>query len=526
MKYFSLLLLTLSIVLFSCKKDKNPETQATGTTFLTTENLSSRIDYFWNKIEPFPKSLNDSITFYHLADVTSPTVNGEICSATSIEIVGNLCYVTYHIAGAVYGGAIEVFDISTPANPELISQLILTDTDFNHCTISDGKLYAVGGRDIYSSDFTINNTKGAILLEVTLNSGLLTTNFRWGVLPSYSGNSVNVVGDYLFVSAGSTGGGVFTLNKSDLSLVQSDYFDNAKFCDIKNNQIGDQMIVLQGYPEANLHEYIAGSNNISGKTIHNILNQNVPYNGKAVVHIDNDDVFVCTGVNGLMGFHTNALTTPFLDFDSPGDGHANGVHTDANFIYIANGLEGLIIVNKDDYTIHSIFSYNGSANYVRANGEYVFIANGKGGLKIIRRVDPLPEENDCASRPTLNPSSINGTFVINKKHSLAYSGTNILNGDFSNFGEFYFCGNLTLNKKMILNNGSITEIEGTLHAKDLFINPGSTLRIKGNLIVDGDLHLKGNLEFIGTNNVVTVAGSVIKTNGYVVSGIYTSNQVL
>src|SRR5690606_7760988 len=157
---------------------------------------------------------------------------------------------------------------------------------------------------------------------------------RWKALPSYSGNSVNVVGDYLFVTSGSTGGGVFTLNKTDLSLVQSDFFDNAKFCDVKNNQIGQKMIVLQGYPEAKLHEYTADTNNVSTKTEHNILSQTVPYNGKAVVHIDNNDVYVCTGVNGLMGFNINNLISPFLNFESPGNANSNGVHTDNEFIYV------------------------------------------------------------------------------------------------------------------------------------------------------------------------------------------------
>ncbi len=526
MKPISLLLLATTLFTLSCTKDKvQPGDSANST--LHTSGFEGRITYFWNKIEPFPKSANDSIVFYHIADVSSPVVNGEVCSATGMEIVGNLCYVTYHIAGAVYGGAIEVFDISTPANPELLSQLMLNDTDFNECTVSGGKLYAVGGRDVYSSDFTENNTKGGVVLEVTLGTdGLLTNSLRWGVLPSYSGNSVNVVGDYLFVASGSTGGGVFTLSKSDLSLVQADYFDNAKFCDVKNNQPGEKMIALQGYPEATLHEYAAGPNNIAGKTVYNILSQNVPHNGKAVVHIDNDDVYVCTGANGLMAFHSNALSTPFLEFQSPADGNANGVDTDPQFIYIANGLEGLIIVNKDDHTIHSIFQYNGSANYVQANGEYVFIANGKGGLKIIRRVDPLPEENDCEDRPAFDPAPVNGTYVVNQNHALSYSGTGLLTKDFSNFGEFYFCGDLTIKRKLILNNGSLTDFNGTLRVKDLFINPGSTLRFHGNLIVEGNLSLKGTLNFVGDGNTVTVLGNVQTTNGFVVTGNYTSNQPL
>lgn len=519
MRFLYLLLL---ISLFACKKE-----DITNPSVSSSTNFDGRVTYFWDRIEPYPKSANDSIIFYHIADVSSPIVNGEVTSATGMEIIDHYCYVTYHIAGATYGGAIEVFDITTPSNPELVSQLIMNDTDFNECTISNGKLYAVGGRDIYSSDFTANDTKGGILLEIGLTNNLLSTNYRWAALPSYSGNSVTVAGDYLFVVSGSTGGGVFTLNKSDLALVQSDFIDNAKFCDIKNSQIGEKMIVLQGYPSAKLHEYTAGPNNVSNKIEHDILSQVVPYNGKAVLHIDNNDVYVCTGVNGLMGFHLNNLSTPFLNFNSPLEANSNGVDTDNEFIYIANGQEGLIIVNKDDQTIHTIFSYEGSANYVQSNGQYVFIANGKGGLKIIRRVDPVYEIPTCEDRPELTPNTINGVFVANMAQILTYRGSNTINKDFTNYGEFYYCGNLNLKRKVILNNGSITEVEGVLRAKDLFLNPGATLRIKGQLIVDGSFHLKGNLEFIGDGNIVNIGWNVFRGPDYTVTGgTYFSNVPL
>lgn len=515
----------LTLLFFSCKK-KTAEELVSPTVIMGTD-FDGRLTYFWDKIEPYPKSINDSITFYHIADASSPYVNGLLTSATGMEIVGQYCYVTYHIAGSVYGGALEVFDISSPSNPELVSQLYFTDTDLNECTVQGDKLYAVGGRDVYSSGFTDNDTKGGVLLEISLSSGMLTTNLRWAALPSYSGNSVNVVGDLLFVASGSTGGGIFTLNKSDLSLIQSDYFDNAKFCDVRNNQLGDKMIALQGYPTARLHEYVAGSSNVAGKIEHDILNQNVPSNGKAVVHIDDQDVYVCTGANGLMGFHLSSINSgAFLNFNSPLSGNANGVDTDGNFIYIANGLEGLIIVNKDDHLIHSIFSYDGSANYVQSNGDYVFIANGKGGLKILKRVNPLPDDNTCDSRPALSPETVSGLYVINKGLSLTYKGANTITKDFTNWGKFYYCGDLTLKRKMILNNESLTEIEGNLHVKDLFLNPGGVLRVRGSVVIDGNFHLGGKLEFIGSGNTITIGGSVMKTTGYTVSGEYTSNKIL
>lgn len=515
--------------LFACKKESNTPAEASNATLNSAGFDQNRVEYFWGKIDPFQKSQNDGITFYHVADVSSPVVNGVTCSATGMAISGNYCYVTYHVAGSAYGGALEVFDISTPANPILVSQLLLNDTDLNECTVANGKLYAVGGRNIYTSHFTENNTKGGILLEVTLNNNLLSNNLRWKALPSYSGNSVNVAGNYIYAVSGSTGGGVFTLNASDLSMVQADYFDNPKFCDIKNNQEGAAMLVLQGNPHAVIHSYTAGPNNIAGKTTYDILSQSVPANGKAVLHIDNNDVYVCTGANGLLGFNINSIGgAPVLDFDSPGNGNANGVDTDNEFIYIANGTEGTIIVNKDDHTIHSMFGFSGSANYVKAKNNYVFISNGKGGMKVLKRVDPvLSNGPSCGSRPALTPSVFPWDYNINSGQSYAFQGSNVFSQSFNNNSIFYYCGSIQVNNDFKCNSGSFTEIDGSLSVNhQLHINAGATLRIHGSVVVNGDFYLKGNLEFYGSGSSITVNGSVIKSPGYSVTGNYTSNVVL
>jgi hypothetical protein len=357
----------------------------------------------------------------------------------------------------------------------------------------------------------------------------LTNNVRWVALPSYSGNSVNAVGNYLFVISGSTGGGVFTLNASDLAIVQSDYYDNAKFADVKSNQLGNPMLVLQGNPSATVYKYAANVNNIAGRTQTEILSQSVPANGKAVLKIDNNDVYLCTGNNGLKGYNINNLGgTPILDFNSPGNGNANGVDTDSQFIYVANGTEGNIIINKDDKTIHTIFPFSGSANYVKANSNYIFIANGKGGLKVLRRVNPIISSGPpCGNRPTLTPATINPAYVINPNQSFAYRGSNVFRTTFVNNGIFYYCGSMVVRNVMNCNGGSLTEIEGSLSVDShLHINANSTLRIQGSVVVNGNLHLKGNLQFIGSGSSITINGSVITSPGYSVTGNYTSNVPL
>ncbi len=116
-------------------------------------------------------------------------------------------------------------------------------------------------------------------------------------------------------------------------------------------------------------------------------------------------------------------------------------------------------------------------------------------------------------------------YQVKNKQKLTFASNNTLNDDFLNHGEFYYCGNLNVLGKVTMNNGSITEVYGSLSVNDLIVNPGSTLRIKGNLIVKGEISLKGKIEFVGPNSKVTLSGKdkVKKTPGYSVVGTYVSN---
>ncbi len=517
--------LIIGFVITSCKKTSPIQPTKISEVTLNETNFDDRTTYMWEQVGSNEKSLNAEIKFFQVANVTSPKINGETASATGMEINGNYCYVTYHVAGSVYGGAIEVFDISTPSTPILVSQLILNDTDVNECTISNGKLYAVGGRDIYFSKFTENNTKGAVLLEVELFNNLLTKNLRWVALPSYSGNSVSIANNFIFAISGSEGGGITKINKESLNVMDIDLFDNARYCDVTGDTPNGFAIALQGLESPKLYQYSVNSNFKTSKKSYDLTSKDVTYNGKAVMHISGTDVFVSTGELSLFQYNINDLSKPVREFKSIGSGTMNGVHTDKEFTYVANGYDGVVIYNRDDNTLHTKFAFDGSANYVQSNGAYIFISNGKGGLKVLRRVDPLPVDNSCASRPVLTPATIKNKFIVKNKQILSYSGTNTIQGEFTSDGEFYYCGSLNVQDKITMNNGSITEIDGDITANDVFVNPGSTLRIKGKLIVNGELNLKGKLEFIGSGSSVTLKAKdkIKKTPGYSIVGTYTSN---
>lgn len=371
-------------LLASCKKTA-PESLKTASdnAVLTESGFENRITYVSNELENVQKT-RGVVTFSHIANVSAPIFKGDTLSATGMEVLGNYCYVTYHVAGATYGGAIEVFDISNSLKPTIVSQLLFDDTDINECTVDHGKLYAVGGRNIYTSNFTYNNTQGAILLEVGLVGNKLSKDLRWMALPSYSGNSVAAINNFLYVVSGSTGGGVYQINKQSFKIMDTDTYENARYCDVDRTGKKGSVIVLQGLDNPKLNEYSLSSNFKTSKNSFSLNNKVTP-NGKSVINIDNNDVYVCTGEKFLLVYTISDLTSPYKTISSLGEGYVNGVHCDNDYVYVANGFDGLAIYDRAAFGLKTIFKYSGSSNYVHSNGKNIFISNGKGGLKILKR---------------------------------------------------------------------------------------------------------------------------------------------
>lgn len=382
-KIFFLSLVVLAIS--ACKKedDLTPSSASSSNRLLNNSDFEGRIKYVYQPV-PSEKRSGSASSWDFIAEVSSPVVNGAVLSATGVEFHNNKAYVSYHWngQGSDYAGAIEIFDVSNPNVPVLISQLLFTDTDLNEITVDNGDVYVTGGRDIYSSNYDQNFTNGAIVERVALDgAGLLTATTTQSPLPSYSGNAVKKIGNELYVAAGNTGGGAYVVDASTLALLDSESYSDSKFVDEANGKI----VYYRGGANAKLYSHTGGFNAATKTTI-DISASVSPVNGKAVLHIDGPLAYVCTGANGLKVFNVNsASTTPSYSFSSGGSGYANGVHTDNEFLFIANGYDGVYILDKNSHAQDGLFNFTGSANYVKSNGNNVFIANGVGGLKILGR---------------------------------------------------------------------------------------------------------------------------------------------
>lgn len=395
MKTNSLFVLALSsLVLLSCKKDEDKNTlNIPPTNRIIKNNFEGRITYFDNEIpalEDGSGKRNKNSSFTHVADVSSPVINGATLSATGVNIQGNLAYVTYHWNGAEndYAGAIEVINITNPSQPTLVSGLYFTDTDLNEIEVQGNKAYVVGGRDIDKSGYNTQVTSGAILEEVSLtNGGLLTNNTQQTWVPGFSANSVFRKNQNLLVASGNTGGGVFQYSlhpNNYLNLTESDFYSNSKF----GVDEGSQFVFLEGGPNVRLHVHNSNNFNPASKTVANLSAQQAPLDGKAVLRIHKKKAYVSGGQFGLFVYDMNNLnSTPVGTYNTNGNGDVNGVHVDNFFVYVAKGSEGVHILDVNTLAPHTLFTFNGSANYVytRDNSANIFVAHGRDGLKILKK---------------------------------------------------------------------------------------------------------------------------------------------
>jgi len=324
---------------------------------------------------------NPANSFTLVANVKAPIDSrGNTLSATSVDIQGDYAYVSYHLHGAEFGGLIEVYDITDPSAPTIVSQYWTENVDFNHLEVDGNKLYVTGGQDpdkahvATAATFTIIDLKNGELPNVAPT---------FYTLPSYSGDCVHLADNgNLYLATGNTGGQFITANADNGSIINTRDALTAKYFDSDGNTI----VGLQGGTVGLLSVFNENNGLNPVRTIP--VGEITPENGKSVVRLKDGLAYVCEGTSGLMVFDVNDVSGTAVKSFNPHDGDTNGVDIDHGLIYVANGAGGIYVLDKNTFKVYGNYNYDGSANFVRAVDDYIFVANGTGGLKILMRDNP------------------------------------------------------------------------------------------------------------------------------------------
>jgi hypothetical protein len=369
----------------------------------------------------------------------SPIVNGAILSSSHVYYSAsypNYVYATFHARGEDYAGAVVVFDVSGLGVPTPISMMTFTKTDFNALTIG-----SIAGQD-YIFLAGSNKAWGAIVIKTKLNAGYISQNFaditytklNEGTLNPYaatnvaSANSVSFVTTSilpfydLIVAAGYTNGAIYRYDAATMILRPGEKYamEGAKFTAVAPLDPPRLFALQSTAGNGFLHSYnfnlgvwttpiaptAAWPFSLGYSIYHQYAAGTYEEAGKNTLFLRGNTIYVAAGKSGMKAYDA---TTKALLYQAPFDmlshGNTNGVSADADYVYMANGEDGLYLGKVETYgpltSVLSIVGYwdnsnvNGpagqiaSANMVTSTGTYIFVAKGVeagfGGLAILAK---------------------------------------------------------------------------------------------------------------------------------------------
>ena len=319
-------------------------------------------------------------------------------SATSILPYGGKLYVSYHTNGNEFGGNIEVAQMNGNQLEKLQSVYENGDgkADFNHLNIIDGKLYLAG-----------SNKAGSLMAYADLNNGLINTANGLATLPFSTGGTSKNEADYgdanCVVKNGSkiyvastrgyeifdpsngylhtylaTAGKAKFIASNGSNLYGLNYTSAVR---ANNDRVDGQIQVF------NNEDLTSTSQTIS-------LGAIAPNNGKNAFAVDNGKIYVCQSAKGLVCYENGTEKWRFVAPTSTSvknnlvdkvEGYANGVAYDANYVYLACGSYGLVVLDKADGSVvaHRSIGDN-SANYVAVDGGNIYVAYGQSRIQVFK----------------------------------------------------------------------------------------------------------------------------------------------
>ena len=154
-----------------------------------------------------------SVTIQLIARLLPPEYMGEVLQASHVRIADHYAYVTYNTQGPRYLGGVDIVDISSPGDPELISSVLFINHETNK------------GKDVSSVDVKFSpSAKSNTLLWITGADETLDSAFaeRFALnssnqfesdqsvscsLKGFVGTDVRYYNDKVYVTSG-TGGGL------------------------------------------------------------------------------------------------------------------------------------------------------------------------------------------------------------------------------------------------------------------------------------------------------------------------------
>ena len=353
-------------------------------------------------------------------------------SATCVQVHNGRLYMSYHTRDKKHGGCIEVFS-PVENNKVTLEQYLCDDQkdlDFNHLLAVKLKS---GKRMVYLPGSS--NKKGAMLAYIPIQDNHLLADQSKSITTTINGKDTVIYEKPLqFIQ----------MNPATAEFAKKGYDEN---CVVYNDETNHLIVATtKGYLVYNADTYneldkinkpgkvkhIAIGN---GKIVTVYLNREAtneteaipatveifdqkaedlsnpiksfaistiePNNGKNVVRVDDNKIYVCRGAAGMYVYdmegnelwHYQMPSPTITEGDKAGKykGHANGCYVGKKYVYIAYGGFGLVVLDKETHKVVAHRDLVHSANYVIEYKGYIYVAYGQNRLQVFQLKNADPE---------------------------------------------------------------------------------------------------------------------------------------
>lgn len=311
-------------------------------------------------------------------------------SATCIQSANNKLYVSYHTYGDKnFGGNIEVLSM-TGNQLQVAAKKAAENCDYNHLIVDGNSLYLAGSG---------KKSAGAFLGKIDLNGGNLGDEVKLYAIDNKTKMDANCVAEFNGEHVVATTKGLTSFTKDFSSW----------------NKLGEEgkhvvtalgkLYTLDVKGNVNVYDNNDLENTVANYNVGEVYLKD----NKAVMAVNesNGEIYVCKGENGVAKISStgqvnqNFFTCPTFtkpkktELAGTVKGRANGIAIGAEYIYVACGGYGLVVLDKEGNVVchRKANAYNdkdnsGSANYVaveNVNGEeYVYVAYGQNRVQVFK----------------------------------------------------------------------------------------------------------------------------------------------
>lgn len=310
-------------------------------------------------------------------------------SATCIQPFEGKLYVSYHTYGDKnFGGNIEVLSMNNN-QLSLDANKAAENCDYNHLIVDGNSLYLAGSG---------TKSAGAFLGKIDLNGGNLGDEVKLYAIDNKTKMDANCVAAF-------NGEHVVATTQGLTSFAKDFSFWNKVGAEGKHVVTANSKLYTLDV-DGNVNVY---NNNELETPVTYKVGAVVPKDNKAVMAVEetSGDIYVCKGENGVAKISSNGqvndnfFTCPTFtkpektELAGKVKGRANGIAIGSDYIYVACGGYGLVVLDKEtgETVCHrKANAYKnddcGSANYVaveNVNGEeYVYVAYGQNRVQVFK----------------------------------------------------------------------------------------------------------------------------------------------